>query len=122
MDIAVRCRDDPRTFINTIRIAEVVGFQSIWLVEISDVDTIAFTSALSHVTDKIRMCTDLANSSLRLPTIHAMCAATVSNLLHGRFILCIGTGSSLTKNSDTINAKLARLRENTSSSPPNLVG
>jgi alkanesulfonate monooxygenase SsuD/methylene tetrahydromethanopterin reductase-like flavin-dependent oxidoreductase (luciferase family) len=111
LGIAVRCLGDPKTFVNPIRAAEEVGFRSVWLVEVNDVDTLAFASALSQVTDKIRICTGVVNSSLRLPTLLAMGAATVSNLSHGRFVLGVGAGSSPMKDSDTADLRVTRLRE-----------
>jgi alkanesulfonate monooxygenase SsuD/methylene tetrahydromethanopterin reductase-like flavin-dependent oxidoreductase (luciferase family) len=112
LGIAVRCLGDPKTFINPVRTAEEEGFRSVWLVEVSDVDILAFASALSQVTDKIRICTGVVNSSLRLPTLLAMGAATVSNLSHGRFVLGIGAGSSPMKYSDRTNdIRVTRLIE-----------
>lgn len=111
LGIAVRCLGDPKTFVNPVRTAEEAGFHSVWLVEVNDVDTLAFASALCPVTDKIRICTGVVNSSLRLPTLLAMGAATVSSLSHGHFVLGIGAGSSPMKNRDTINIRVTRLRE-----------
>jgi alkanesulfonate monooxygenase SsuD/methylene tetrahydromethanopterin reductase-like flavin-dependent oxidoreductase (luciferase family) len=111
LGIAVRCLGDPKTFVNPIRTAQEVGFRSVWLVEVNDVDTLAFASALSQVTNKIRICTGVVNSSLRLPTLLAMGAATVSNLSHGRFVLGVGAGSSPMKDSDTADIRVTRLRE-----------
>ena len=111
LGIAVRCLGAPKTFINPVRTAEEVGFRSVWLVEVNDVDVLAFASALSQVTDKIRICTGVVNSSLRLPTLLAMGAATVSNLSHGRFVLGVGAGSSPMKDSDTADIRVTRLRE-----------
>src|ERR671932_1801824 len=111
LGIAVRCLGAPKTFINPVRTAEEAGFRSVWLVEVSDVDTIAFASALSQVTDKISICTGVVNSSLRLPTLLAMGAATVSNLSHGRFVLGVGAGSSPMKDSETADIRVTRLPE-----------
>lgn len=111
LGIAVRCIGDPETFVNPVRTAEEAGFHSVWLVGVNDVDTLAFSSALCQVTDKIRICTGVVNSSLRLPTLLAMGAATVSNLSHGRFVLGVGAGSSPMKNSDTVDIRVTRLRE-----------
>jgi alkanesulfonate monooxygenase SsuD/methylene tetrahydromethanopterin reductase-like flavin-dependent oxidoreductase (luciferase family) len=111
LGIAVECLGDPKTFVNPVRTAEKAGFRSVWLVEVNDVDALAFASALSQVTDKIRICTGVVNSSLRLPTLLAMGAATVSNLSHGRFVLGVGAGSSPMKNSDTADIRVTRLRE-----------
>lgn len=111
LGIAVECLGDPKTFVNPVRTAQEAGFHSVWLVEVNDVDTLAFASALCQVTDKIMICTGVVNSSLRLPTLLAMGAATVSSLSHGRFVLGIGAGSSPMKNRDTINIRVTRLRE-----------
>jgi alkanesulfonate monooxygenase SsuD/methylene tetrahydromethanopterin reductase-like flavin-dependent oxidoreductase (luciferase family) len=111
LGIAVECLGDPKTFVNPIRAAEEAGFKSVWLVEVNDVDVLAFASALSQVTDKIRICTGVVNSSLRLPTLLAMGAATVSNLSDGRFVLGVGAGSSPMKSSDNADLRVTRLRE-----------
>ena len=111
LGIAVECLGDPKTFVNPIRAAEEAGFKSVWLVEVNDVDVLAFASALSQVTDEIRICTGVVNSSLRLPTLLAMGAATVSNLSDGRFVLGVGAGSSPMKSSDNADLRVTRLRE-----------
>lgn len=112
LGIAIRCLDDPRFFIKPVRAAEEAGFQSVWLVEVNDVDTVAFASALSQVTNRIRICTGVVNSTLRLPTLLAMGAATVSNLSQGRFLLGVGAGSSPMKDSgSSAGDRVTRLRE-----------
>src|ERR671910_1799151 len=111
LGIAVECLGDPKTFVNPIRAAEEAGFKSVWLVEVNDVDVLTFASALSQVTDKIRICTGVVNSSLRLPTLLAMGAATVSNLSDGRFVLGVGAGSSPMNSSDNADLRVTRLRE-----------
>jgi alkanesulfonate monooxygenase SsuD/methylene tetrahydromethanopterin reductase-like flavin-dependent oxidoreductase (luciferase family) len=113
LGIAIRALDvDPSNFIDPIRAAEEAGFKSVWLVEVNDIDAIAFASALSMVTNKIEICRGVVNSSLRLPTLLAMGAATVSNFSRGRFVLGIGAGSSpMKKSDDTTDTRLTRLRE-----------
>lgn len=71
LGIAVRCLGDPKTFVNPVRRAQESGFHSVWLVEVNDVDALAFALALCQVTDKIRICTGVVNSNLRLPTLLA---------------------------------------------------
>lgn len=113
LGIAIRCFGSPELYLKPVKAAEKAGFRSVWLVEVNDVDTIALASALSQVTTKIEICTGVVNSSLRLPTLLAMGAATVSNISYGRFSLGVGAGSSPVKDpsSNTTGIRVTRLRE-----------
>jgi 5,10-methylenetetrahydromethanopterin reductase len=90
--IALRCKGNPSDLIDTTRSAEKAGFDSVWLVEVSEADDMALAGALSQATQNIKIATGVVNSNLRLPTLLAMAAATVSLLSNGRFILGIGAG------------------------------
>jgi alkanesulfonate monooxygenase SsuD/methylene tetrahydromethanopterin reductase-like flavin-dependent oxidoreductase (luciferase family) len=96
-----------------VGLAESVGFDSLWLVEVSDVDTIALASSICQTTKKIHVATGVVNSHLRVPTLLAMSAATLSNLSGGRFMLGIGSGSPQASYTIDIPAdtQLTRFRE-----------
>jgi alkanesulfonate monooxygenase SsuD/methylene tetrahydromethanopterin reductase-like flavin-dependent oxidoreductase (luciferase family) len=90
--IALRCQGKVSDLLNLAQYAERSGFDSVWLVEVSEVDVIGLAAALSCVTQKIKIATGVVNSTLRLPTLLAMGAATNSELSGGRFILGVGAG------------------------------
>ena len=94
LGIAFRCRGDPKVLLtNTAKLAEASGFSGIWIVEVNDVDAFALAGALSEVTQSIKIASGVVGSSLRLPTLLAMGAITVSEFSTGRFVLGIGAGT-----------------------------
>ncbi|HZW58500.1 MAG TPA: LLM class flavin-dependent oxidoreductase [Nitrososphaerales archaeon] len=93
LGIAFSCRGDPRELLKSAKLAEKAGFGSIWLIEVNDIDAIGIAAALTSVTQKITIATGVVNSNLRLPTLLAMGAATISRLSNGRFILGVGAGN-----------------------------
>lgn len=92
--IALRCKGSPSVLMDSAIRAEKVGFDSAWLVEVIEADVMALAGALSQVTSKIKIATGVVNSNLRLPTLLAMAATTVSRLSNGRFILGVGAGDA----------------------------
>ena len=111
--IALRCRGDPQSLLESARHAERSGFDSLWLVEVAEADVLALAGAISEVTSKIKIATGVVNSALRLPTLLAMGAATLSSLSNGRFILGVGAGDEPMSFTVEIpeNTALTRLRE-----------
>lgn len=93
LGIAFRPAGNPSLLLESAALAESVGFDSVWLVEVAEVDTLALAGAISQATQKIKIATGVVNSTLRLPTLLAMGAVTVSQLSRGRFILGVGAGS-----------------------------
>src|SRR5579862_9243437 len=93
LGISFRCDGDPNPLYRSAMLAESSGFSGIWLVEVNDIDTLAMASSLVRVTRRIKIATGVVNSNLRLPTLLAMGALTVSELSEDRFILGIGAGS-----------------------------
>lgn len=92
--IALRCKGNPSDLIGSALYAETVGFNSAWLVEVNEADDMALAGALSQATSKIKIATGVVNSNLRLPTLLAMAAVTVSRLSNERFILGVGAGDA----------------------------
>lgn len=113
LGLACWCQGDPRLLIESVKLADRSGFSGIWLVEVQDVDVLALAAALSQNTEKITIATGVVNLNLRLPTLLAMAAATLSELLEGRFVLGVGAGAPpmrfTTKN--RANTPLNRLTE-----------
>jgi alkanesulfonate monooxygenase SsuD/methylene tetrahydromethanopterin reductase-like flavin-dependent oxidoreductase (luciferase family) len=93
LGIAFRCRGDPKVLLRSAKLAEASGFSGIWIVEVNDVDAFALAGALSEVTQSIKIASGVVGSSLRLPTLLAMGAITVSEFSTGRFVLGIGAGT-----------------------------
>jgi alkanesulfonate monooxygenase SsuD/methylene tetrahydromethanopterin reductase-like flavin-dependent oxidoreductase (luciferase family) len=90
--IALRCQGQVSSIINLAQYTEKSNFDSVWLVEVFETDMIGLAAALSKVTQKIKIATGVVNSTLRLPTLLAMGAVTVSQLSNGRFTLGVGAG------------------------------
>ncbi|MEM3857759.1 MAG: LLM class flavin-dependent oxidoreductase, partial [Thermoprotei archaeon] len=83
--VALRGFGNPATLLPACRRIEKLGYRRLWFVEVSDVDVFAMSAAAAQITDRIQLASGVANSYLRLPTLTAMAAATVSSLSGGRF-------------------------------------
>ena len=113
LGLALRCQGNPSSLIDAAKSAEESGFDSIWLVEVTEVDVMALAGLLSQATRKIKIATGVVNSTLRVPTLLAMGATTISELSNGRFTLGVGAGRhqmSYTQ-SNSEDTDLTRLRE-----------
>lgn len=93
LGLALRGFGDPVSLLPLCRQAERLGFGRLWFVEVNDVDVFAMSVAAARETRSIGVASGVANSYLRLPTLTAMSAASVSALSGGRFTLGIGAGS-----------------------------
>ncbi len=113
LGIAFSCAGDPKLLIDSAKRAEQAGFSGVWLVEVFDIDTLAMAAALAQATRRINIATGVVNSNLRLPTLLAMSATTLSMLSDGRFILGIGAGSAPMSLTSKVmfNTSLTRLSE-----------
>jgi alkanesulfonate monooxygenase SsuD/methylene tetrahydromethanopterin reductase-like flavin-dependent oxidoreductase (luciferase family) len=112
LGLALRGFGDPVSLLPLCRRAEQLGFSRLWFVEVNDVDVFAMSAAAAGKTQSIGVASGVANSYLRLPTLTAMSAATVSALSGGRFTLGIGAGSPpLTRFNQQWETPLRRFKE-----------
>lgn len=113
LGIALRCQGPASSVLDLAHEAESAGFESAWLVEVTEADDLALAGAISQVTRKIKIATGVVNSNLRLPTLLAMGATTVADLSKGRFILGVGAGAPPMSFSTALpqDKPLVRLRE-----------
>lgn len=93
LGLALRGFGDPVSLLPLCRKAEQSGFSRLWFVEVNDIDVFTMSVAAARETRNIGVASGVANSYLRLPTLTAMGAASVSSLSGGRFTLGIGAGS-----------------------------
>ena len=111
LGLALRCQAAPSSLIKVAISAEKAGFDSAWLVEVTEVDVMALAGLLSQATSKIKIATGVVNSTLRAPTLLAMGATTVSELSNGRFILGVGAGRPQVSQRNPKDTELTRLLE-----------
>lgn len=69
------------------------GIREVWLAEVGGGDSYALAGALSQVMADTRFGTAVVPAQTRTPMVHAMAAATLSQLTGGRFVLGLGISS-----------------------------
>jgi probable F420-dependent oxidoreductase len=77
------------------RLAEDLGYTDAWSAEVSSTDGLTPLAALAVTTKKLRLGTAILPAFSRPPALMAMEAASLQALSNGRFILGIGTSSSI---------------------------
>jgi probable F420-dependent oxidoreductase len=77
------------------RLAEESGYTDIWSAEVGGTDGFAVLAAAATATEKVRLGTAIVPVFSRPPALIAMGAATVDALSGGRFVLGIGTSTSI---------------------------
>jgi len=77
------------------RLAEDVGYTDVWSAEVSTTDGLTPLAALAVTTENLRLGTAILPAFSRPPALMAMEAASLQAMSHGRFILGIGTSSSI---------------------------
>jgi 5,10-methylenetetrahydromethanopterin reductase len=78
-----------------VRLAEEVGFESVWMSETRFVrDAFTVLGAFSQVTSRIRLATAVINPYTRNPALAAVSLATLDQLSNGRAIFGVGAGSA----------------------------
>jgi len=84
---------DARQAVELGRDAHAVGVREVWLAEVGAMDSYALAGALSQAMPDTRFGTAVVPAQTRTPVVHAMAAATLSQLTGGRFVLGIGISS-----------------------------
>jgi probable F420-dependent oxidoreductase len=100
--------------VDLCRRAEELGYTDVWSAEVGGADGLSPLAALATVTDKVRLGTAILPVFTRPPALIAMGAATLQNLSGGRFVLGLGTSSSIITEKwmgSSFEAPLVRLRE-----------
>lgn len=77
------------------RRAEELGYTDVWSAEVGGADGAAPLAALAATTSKVRLGTAILPVFTRPPALVAMSAATLQQLCGGRFVLGLGTSSSI---------------------------
>lgn len=77
----------------SVESAESVGYETLFLPEISGREVFAALAGLSRATYRIKVATGVVPVASRKPDVLAMAAATVNELSYGRLILGIGAGT-----------------------------
>ncbi len=81
-----------RELIDAARVAEDLGFDSVWTGEAWSSDAFSPLAAIAGATTRLRLATGIAQMSARAPTTMAMHAMTLDGLSEGRAMLGLGVG------------------------------
>lgn len=77
--------------IRLTRLAESLGYESVWVPEVWSEDAVSVLAVLAASTEKIRLASGVLNVYSRSPALIAQTAATLSQISGGRFVLGLGT-------------------------------
>lgn len=83
------------TTVPLAQLAESVGYTDIWSAEVDGTDGFGTLAAIAATTKKLRLGTAIVPAYSRPPALLAMSAANVQGLSRGRFVLGIGTSTSI---------------------------
>lgn len=86
---------DWRQAVNTVRLADELGYDSLWLGETWGFELFSSLADLAHVTERITLGAGIANVFSRSATVIAMAAATVDAQSEGRLILGLGSSGPI---------------------------
>lgn len=81
--------------VDVVRLAESLGYHSVWTAEASGTDAVTPLAWLAANTSTIRIGTAIMQMSARPPTTTAMTAATLDLLSEGRFVLGLGVSGPM---------------------------
>lgn len=86
-----------RDLLNRAELAEKVGVDSVWLVQLPSIrDSAGVLSAMAVRTERVTLGTGILPFYTRPPVMMAQTAATIDELSDGRFVLGVGIGHKLT--------------------------
>jgi F420-dependent oxidoreductase-like protein len=80
----------PTNFVELARVAERLGFDSVWTAEAWGSDALTPLAWIGAHTERIRLGTAICQLSARTPTAAAMAALTLDHLSKGRMVLGLG--------------------------------
>ena len=81
----------PREVVECARLADSLGYESVWMAEGHAGDQFAILGACAQATERVRLGTSISSVFVRTGSTLAMAAATVDHLSGGRFVLGLGT-------------------------------
>jgi probable F420-dependent oxidoreductase len=84
-----------RSAVAVCRDAEQMGYTDMWSAEVGGADGLSPLAAIAATTSKVRLGTAILPVFTRPPALLAMSAATLQDLSDGRFVLGLGTSSSI---------------------------
>ncbi len=76
--------------IERVRLAEALGFESVYVTHAAGRESLTVLSAYAHATERIRLGTGVVPIYTRTPATMAQTAATLDELSHGRLTLGLG--------------------------------
>ena len=82
---------DRRTVLRAARLAEDLGYDSIWIPEAWGYEQFQLLTEIALATTRLRLATGITNVFSRTAGLLAMSAATLDEISEGRFILGLGT-------------------------------
>jgi probable F420-dependent oxidoreductase len=80
----------PSDVVECARLAESLGYESVWMAEGHAGDQFAILGACAQATERVRLGTAISSVFVRTAPTIAMAAATVDHLSGGRFVLGLG--------------------------------
>jgi F420-dependent oxidoreductase-like protein len=86
---------DRRLVVRTARLAEDLGYDSIWIPEAWAYEQFQLLTEIALATNRLRLATGIANVFSRSPGLLAMSAATLDEISEGRAILGLGTSGKM---------------------------
>lgn len=105
---------DRQTVLRTARLAEELGYDSIWIPEAWGYEQFQLLTEVALATGRLKLATGIANVFSRSAGLLAMSAATLDEISEGRVILGLGTsGKAVVENFHGVpyTKPLTRLRE-----------
>lgn len=102
------------TVVPIARLAESLGYTDLWTAEVSGTDGLTPLAAAAVATERLRFGTAILPVFTRPPALMAMGAASVQAISEGRFVLGIGTSSSIIVGNwmgEEFSRPLTRIRE-----------
>lgn len=88
---------DVRDVLNRAQLAEKIGVDSVWLVQLPSIrDSAGVLSAMAMCTERVTLGAGILPFYSRPPVMMAQTAATIDELSDGRFVLGVGVGHKLT--------------------------
>ena len=82
--------------VDRVRLAEDLGYESVWVTHIARREPLQVLSHYAHATERVRLGTAVVPIGLRHPALAAMEAATLDEIAGGRLVLGLGVSHKLT--------------------------
>ena len=83
------------TILPLAKLAEDAGYTDIWSAEVGGTDGLTPLAAIAAVTERVRLGTAILPAASRPPALLAMSASSIQSISGGRFVLGIGTSTTI---------------------------